>query len=636
MDTPWVSSAGGPNPPGFSEEPGRGRGGGAGDLEQQRVHVQVLATDIALVKAPLARGRFPLPPGPPWTATYVPTLIALLGPIVAFALLGWHRRWMAEDAFIYVRVVEHLVAGHGPVFNAGERVEAATSPLWVFVLAVPRWAFHVPVEALAVGGGLVLSLAGLASASLASLRLWCLEDGARAAAPLGALAILALPPMWDFATSGLETGLVFWWIGSSLLALVLAVAQPCSRQRGGVVAALLFGLAPLVRPDLAVFGLVFLVVLVVAAQSSTRHALTLVAAAVALPATYQLFRMGYYGGLVPNPALAKEATSPHWQQGLLYLTDLAATYWLAVPVVTALVLCLAPGVRQWAGKGQRTAALVALAPVTAALVHGAYIVRVGGDFMHARLLLPAVFALAAPVMVIAVRSRLQLMALAVTLAWALVCVTSLRVPYVVGPDGIVDEREFYVGSSRRPNPVAVDDYRQVVFYREGLLAREQADAGRRTLAVPVAGEPQVYALVPLRPDAGVTAAFVSDNVGIGGVVAGTRVHIIDIAGLGDPLASRIRLDRRARPGHEKRLDIAWVLARFMDPGAPPPPWVSPHAVDAARRALGCGELRELHEATHSELTPRRFVSNVFRAVELHRFRFHGDPRTAEHVFCRGE
>jgi len=43
---------------------------------------------------------------------------------------------MDEDAFINLRVIDQIFAGHGPVFNAGERVEPATSALWVFVLVV--------------------------------------------------------------------------------------------------------------------------------------------------------------------------------------------------------------------------------------------------------------------------------------------------------------------------------------------------------------------------------------------------------------------------------------------------------------------------------------------------------------------
>ena len=39
---------------------------------------------------------------------------------------GYQRRWVTEDAFISLRVVQQVLAGNGPVFNAGERVEAYT------------------------------------------------------------------------------------------------------------------------------------------------------------------------------------------------------------------------------------------------------------------------------------------------------------------------------------------------------------------------------------------------------------------------------------------------------------------------------------------------------------------------------
>lgn len=43
---------------------------------------------------------------------------------------GWQRRWMSDDGLIVLRTVRNLLAGNGPVFNAGERVEANTSTLW--------------------------------------------------------------------------------------------------------------------------------------------------------------------------------------------------------------------------------------------------------------------------------------------------------------------------------------------------------------------------------------------------------------------------------------------------------------------------------------------------------------------------
>ena len=62
------------------------------------------------------------------SVVFVPALIVAAG--------GWQHRWMDEDAFINLRIVDQIFAGHGPVFNAGERVEAATSPLWLAVLVV--------------------------------------------------------------------------------------------------------------------------------------------------------------------------------------------------------------------------------------------------------------------------------------------------------------------------------------------------------------------------------------------------------------------------------------------------------------------------------------------------------------------
>src|SRR5690242_5862898 len=48
------------------------------------------------------------------------------------------RAWTCDDAFITFRVVEQLLAGNGPVFNAGERVQVFTHPLWLFVLTAWR------------------------------------------------------------------------------------------------------------------------------------------------------------------------------------------------------------------------------------------------------------------------------------------------------------------------------------------------------------------------------------------------------------------------------------------------------------------------------------------------------------------
>ena len=62
-----------------------------------------------------------------WLVLSVPAVVVLAG--------AWSYRWVQDDAFINFRIIANLLAGHGPVFNVGERVEAYSDPLWVFLLA---------------------------------------------------------------------------------------------------------------------------------------------------------------------------------------------------------------------------------------------------------------------------------------------------------------------------------------------------------------------------------------------------------------------------------------------------------------------------------------------------------------------
>ena len=54
--------------------------------------------------------------------------------LVAMVTLTVHsliiQPWMLDDAFISFRYAENWVSGHGPVYNAGERVEGYTNFLW--------------------------------------------------------------------------------------------------------------------------------------------------------------------------------------------------------------------------------------------------------------------------------------------------------------------------------------------------------------------------------------------------------------------------------------------------------------------------------------------------------------------------
>ena len=121
------------------------------------------------------------------------------------------------------------------------------------------------------------------------------------------------------------------------------------------------------RPDLAIFSVGFLVVLLSSPTADGwRPRLRIVALAVAVPLAYELFRMGYYAALVPNTALAKEASAADWSRGWHYLTDLVDPYYLVIP----LVLLLAVAVYELRGSlaQRRTTLALVLCPVVCGLV----------------------------------------------------------------------------------------------------------------------------------------------------------------------------------------------------------------------------------------------------------------------------
>lgn len=584
-------------------------------------------------------------------------LLAVAIPVAVFGFTGWQRRWVAEDAFIHFRVAANVLAGQGPVFNLGERVEASTSPLWVALLALIKLLLPpAPLEWIAVGTGAGAALAGLVFIQLGALALARPLASRRGvspglAFPIGAVVLVALPPFWDFATSGLETGLQFAWIGVSFFALAVRNERrgraPAGAREAGFALhrpawiAVLIGLGPLIRPDLALFSLAFAVALW--ATSTGRGwrpaAMALLVAAV-LPVAYQVFRMGYYGTAVPNTALAKEALEAVWGRGWGYLLDFVRPYRLWLPLgVIGLGVAVPLGLALWRN-GDRGALVVAGAPAVAGLVYAAWVVRVGGDFMHARFLLPVVFGLMAPVAAIFPaaystvirRGWARLAPMVAVLPWAVICALWLRGEVTV--QGVADERALNVGrSSGYLNPVVATDYRDWVWSRDGRSLRALADQGQGALILEQRlGDPGAW----LAPAAELRARVVSVQAAVGllGVAAGPHVRVVDSLGLADPIAGRLVRARLSGPGHEKRLADEWVAARFAEFGsASRSPLINQNQFLSARRALECGELAELIAATSEPLTVERFMKNLRAAIGLSRLRIPADPVAAETKFC---
>src|SRR5262245_28024846 len=168
-----------------------------------------------------------------WIAVGV-LFVALLAAVVRLA-------WISDDAYVTLRTVENLLAGHGPVWNVGERVQAHAHPAWFLLLAAGRWLsgeHYYTTIALSVLASMAAAvvLARLARTPLAALAVLCTLLGSRA--------------FCDFATSGLDTPLAM---------LVLAVLArvdantPAGGSRLTAIAALVAACV-LTRLDLVVIA----------------------------------------------------------------------------------------------------------------------------------------------------------------------------------------------------------------------------------------------------------------------------------------------------------------------------------------------------------------------------------------------
>lgn len=566
-------------------------------------------------------------PTPTWHRFALPIAV-----IAFFTAKVWQQRWVSDDGWINIHIVQQILAGNGPVFNAGERVEAGTSPLWLMIQTPLTWLFgHLSLGGVAVWQGLILSVIGLAAMCAAADELAWRRRGRTAAAmsflPLGILVIALIPPMWDFGTSGLETSLTTAWLGLSFWGLTRVLSLGNSRRSPQLWwPAVVIGLAPLVRPDLTLMGAIFGLVLLLIGPWTVRRIATTIAAAAAFPAVYEIWRMGYYAVLVPNTAVAKDASKDWTEQGLNYLADYAETHGVALMVAICLVVALAHSL---ADRGDWRAHLVRWAPVVAGLAHGAYVVRVGGDFMHARFLLPATIALVLPVAAIPMidrwNGRVATAIVALVGVWGTAWVAD-PAPKPFGFAGIVDERAYWTAFVPSHKTLDEADWVKSQYYDDGHAMRVRAASGESAFVERLDQAYKNTAMQPARPGQFAAAFPALGSFGLG---AGTRVTVVDPIGLTDVVNARVRPEPGTvyRVGHYYRPPV-WRIAKYAAPGPN-----QPKGVDDARAALRCGDLAEIIAATEEPLTAGRFLRNITLAPRLTGLTFSEDPAKARAQLC---
>jgi hypothetical protein len=238
-----------------------------------------------------------------------PRLSAALA-VAATLMLGIACNGLVDDAYIQFRYAANLAAGHGPVFNPGERVEGASGGLWIAAIALADRA----TGADAARSGRVLSILAAVLSTVAAWGFGRATGGVRGGA-VAALLWAALPTPALYAATGLETtafAAALWGLGA-------AVASG-SAFLAGMTGVLGAGL----RPE----GVVLALAAVLFWRGLSRAGRTGVSSALAASAALACARYLYYGLPVPRSALVKGVTAASGAgAGLAYLGQAAFEWW---------------------------------------------------------------------------------------------------------------------------------------------------------------------------------------------------------------------------------------------------------------------------------------------------------------------
>jgi hypothetical protein len=294
-------------------------------------------------------------------------LVAVLAAVsVAISLWVVTTEIWLDDPYIGMRYAANAAAGKGLVFNPGERVEGYTAWLWVMIAYVAILAKVDPMavwQVLDVGGQVV---------TLFLLFFLAHSPGARSAGrpawkSLLAPALLAFHVGWvSWAVLGLSAPFLAMLV---TLAVLLVERRGLDRRHGSLALGAILLVLCLTRFDALILAGLILGWVVLVDRDLNKAIPAILVLGVGL-ATYNAWRISYYGELLPNTFHAKQSTlQKDVVGGLNYLRLFFTT---GGPY--ALVLVFLPLL------ARRPSRAVKLAAWTSA-GHLLYVVAVGGDWM---------------------------------------------------------------------------------------------------------------------------------------------------------------------------------------------------------------------------------------------------------------
>jgi arabinofuranosyltransferase len=262
-------------------------------------------------------------------------ILLVLG--ASFLVLVGHVKlyypFLSDDTLISLRYSQRMLHGHGLTWNDGEAVEGYSNLLWVLLSAAMGAMGFDLIEGVRLLGFLCFGVIPL-------LIVWSMKPKTLPQWYGTGLVCLILPvcgPVAVWTIGGLEQPLLALVLaGAVASALNLVGDKPVTRITPYIVTGIWCGLAALTRPDAPLFaGIIGVTVLLWHRDRAVVPGVCWFGFCTGGPVIGQLiFRLAYYGTLVPNTALVKVSFSLNYLSlGLRYLRFGYGSLYPLLPVV---------------------------------------------------------------------------------------------------------------------------------------------------------------------------------------------------------------------------------------------------------------------------------------------------------------
>lgn len=451
--------------------------------------------------------------------SYTKNLIIIILTFTLLLIVLINNAWVSDDSYITFRTCDNFINGYGLIWNIGERVQAYTNPLWMFIISglyfITNEIFYTVIFSSIIITIIAFVIGVLKNSKNIGNYL------------IGFIILISSKAFIDFSTSGLENPFIFL-----MLALFISYylnIKNTVELKDLFVLCIICSISMLNRLDSVLFFIPAIIKIII---DINRHKRLLIKTLAILFVSFlpfiiwEVFSILYYGFPFPNTFYGKlNSNLPLFEyiiKGLYYYID---SLLLRDPITPTSIFFML--IYLFRKKNSRlTFLLIGIA------LYLIYIVRIGGDFMSGRFLSAPLFALVTIFVrydhgEIKHKIRFVFFIIIIGLLWPFSPITSgINYRFKVFNEGIADEKGYYYQTTGLLPNILDNSFlenKQVKNFLEKRIQKQQV--------------------------------IKMNSIGFDAFYADRNTYIIDEMALADPLLSKLPFWRKRyywRTGHLRR------------------------------------------------------------------------------------